>query len=248
MELNVTASPCAQTWIDVSAGALNMQADLKAIEMDAFLAEEYTKPNNTWSSRPTAWHLLSHGEGLCVEEYLRSPNKSIRCVAQRAFESTFQETHAEPRKQDPSFSTSLCTDDQALFEGEYHDYVDFKDIPLPLFSWTRKITVDDTEIMFCSCKTFERCGHFCAHQIAVAQMAYDAAGKTFDGFTHHDVAMRYLLSSMHLAFKSSTPPKSRALFRHLCANEATGPRLAADILQELEIGLSTPDKPAIDRA
>ena len=154
MELNITASPCAQTWIDVSAGALNMQADLKAIEMDAFLAEEYTKPNNTWSSRPTAWHLLSHGEGLCVEEYLRSPNKSMRRVAQRTFESTFQDSHAERRKQDPSFLTSLCTNDQAPLKDKHYDYVDFKDVPLPLFCRTRKITVGDTGIMFCSCNFF----------------------------------------------------------------------------------------------
>ena len=75
--------------LDVSASALNMQADLKAIEMDAFLAKEYTKPNKSWSSRPTACHLLSHGggrakgSGVDVKDFdLKAPCSNSDEVAQ----------------------------------------------------------------------------------------------------------------------------------------------------------------------
>ncbi len=58
---------------------------------------------------------------------------------------------------------------------------------------------------------------------------------TFCGFTNHDIALRYNVSFMYLAYKSSTPKNMNKLFDHVASNEIEGPCIQIQISLKLEI-------------
>jgi hypothetical protein len=66
--------------------------------------------------------------------------------------------------------------------------------PIPIFSRIWSVTVDQTRIMFCSCKHFERIGLLCVHMACVATLCHETSvfashTSKFAGFTHHDIAV-----------------------------------------------------------
>ena len=54
----------------------------------------------------------------------------------------------------------------------------------------------------------------------------------FEGFTHHDVALRYVTSYMHLAFRKSTPTIIRQMYVRLIMSDVDGPLLKISIPSE----------------
>ena len=127
------------------------------------------------------------------------------------------------------------------------DFDDFKNVPIPLFHRIRYVDVDEDGIMRCSCCRFERCDHFCADQISVAELIHAYAGCQFKVFTHHDVAMRYWIIFMHMAYKSSTPRKILHGMHALCNNKVEEPRLRLGIPQSIPVEEPSPVKLALDR-
>ena len=53
------------------------------------------------------------------------------------------------------------------------------EVPVPLFSRIRTVTVDEHNIMRCSCSSFESCGLFYTHCVVVAEAEFEAKDKTF---------------------------------------------------------------------
>ncbi len=89
-------------------------------------------------------------------------------------------------------------------KNEHEPFGPISDVPIPLFEWIRVVNVEKDGIMRCSCFKYENSGIFCEHQCSVAELVYKMNNKTFTGFTHHDVALRYVTSYMHLAFRNTT--------------------------------------------
>ena len=110
-------------------------------------------------------------------EYARIKLKLVKRVGTTRF-------HVEVKEDDMIISPSSPTFDADDTDQFWH-------VPLLLFSQSRQIFIDEKGIMFCTCPIFECRGYFCADQVCVADMVYQASGKILPGFTHHDVACRY---------------------------------------------------------
>ena len=85
--------------MDSSADTLNLQSDIKAAEMEAFMHGEFTRNDQNWSDTPTSARATSFGEGLFNAEYARRKHKSARRVGAREFEVVYdgvpgEETHS----------------------------------------------------------------------------------------------------------------------------------------------------------
>ena len=105
--------------------------------------------------------------------------------------------------------------DMTNLDFDVDDYDDFKHIPIPLFHRFREVSIDNNGVMFCSCCKFECRGYFCADQISVAELVYNASNIPFLGFTHHDIASRYCTDYMYMAYKDTTPDHIQTLLHQL---------------------------------
>ena len=227
--------------LDRSANNLNVQADIKAAEIDTFCHSQYVNNKKNWSTHPTAPYVTAFGEGLISHEYRCSITKKCRRVGQAHFQVTYHptcKTGKTTNKADATFD--LSTD-------EVNAACDFPNVPIPLFSRTRIVTVDKNKLMFCSCAKFECRRLFCADQICVARSVHDHAGSEFLGFTHNDVALRYSSAFMHLGYKKTTPLQVQALFHALASKEVVGPSLNSNIPDTMPIEEPRPYESALDR-
>ena len=64
---------------------------------------------------------------------------------------------------------------------------------------------------------------------------------------HHDVAMRYWIVFMHMAYKSSTPKKFQDYMHAVCNNEVKGPRLRVGIAESILVEEPSRLKTAVER-
>merc|ERR1711966_466643 len=84
------AAPVQPTMnLDTSSTNLNLQANLKAAELDAKLHVEFANTHKLWSDSPSAPYLLSFGEALMVAENLRTEDKTTQRVGSSVFEVTY---------------------------------------------------------------------------------------------------------------------------------------------------------------
>ena len=124
---------------------------------------------------------------------------------------------------------------------------EFSDVPIPLFSRFRTVTVRDDNVMLCDCLKFECRGIPCADQGCVAELVHQSNGAEYKGFTHHDVTLRYRSDYMHLAHKSTTPHHIQMLFHRMQASDIEGPQLRVPIPDSIPILPPTPPRSALDR-
>ena len=82
--------------LDVSSSTLNLQANLKAAQLDACLHAEFSNTNKRWSDLPTSPYLLSFGEALMVSETNLSEHKTSHRVGASVFQ-----THHTPSPDAP---------------------------------------------------------------------------------------------------------------------------------------------------
>ena len=239
--------------MNTSSKTLNLQSSLKATEINSVLHSEYVKRKKNWSDRPTSLHCLSFGEGLFVQQYARALFKDVRRITDRRFELRFNLKQKVLARKNASFGGDVVhgglqdSVDSDAGDMDVDDFDEFKNVPIPLFHRIRYVDVDKDGVMHCSCCKFERCGHFCADQIAVAEFVHAYANCHFKGFTHHDVAMRYWIVFMHMAYKSSTPQKILDCMHSLCNNKVKGPRLRVGIPECIPIEEPSPVRSALDR-
>ena len=68
------------TYMDTSVKNVNIQAAIKAAELDAFCYSEYTNNDKNWSTRPTALFIVFFGEGLVSSKCQQLKTKHTRRV------------------------------------------------------------------------------------------------------------------------------------------------------------------------
>ena len=144
--------------LDTSAQTQNLQAAIKAADLDAMLHMEFTRKNKNWSDKPTSPHTTSFAEGLLKVEYERSKLKNVKRTGSKTFEVEMKDCVNAINPDCPPFDVD--------------DADEFKHVPIPLFHRTRVVTVDDKQTMFCSCSKFECRGYFCADQVCVAEKLF----------------------------------------------------------------------------
>lgn len=118
---------------------------------------------------------------------------------------------------------------------------------LPRFTRIRIVTVNDNNVMYCSCCRFECIGIFCVHQVVTAVEIYNELGEQFDGFTHHDVALRYRSDYMELAYNPLADKDIQMRFHELALADVKGPRLGAEIPSTMKTHDPSKILPALDR-
>ena len=102
-------------------------------------------------------------------------------------------------------------------------------------------------MMLCSCQCFETTGIFCSHQDSVAFAVSNEIGIDWEGFTKHDVDVRWWKSFMYFGYKQSTPHSLLRIFQSLASNDIKGPVLRTDITSSMTLSGRTAEEDALGR-
>ena len=175
-----------------------------------------------WSVLPTSPYLVTTAEDILRQQVGRYKQYSVIRVAQDQFkvhddlenhQTGRHHPQQEEEEDDPLTLWNLpnpSSDDDHDEEEEQHeentgmvgtvqdDQLDQQEgwcPPIPRFTRTRIVTWTEG-IYRCSCCHFERTGIPCVHLYAVAKMLHPQ----WEGFTHHDVAVRWWSSYICHAF------------------------------------------------
>ena len=223
--------------LDTSAKALNTQADLKAAEIEDIVMRDFEKPVKNWSTTSTSQYVTTFAEGL-----LRSINERVHLYrSTRVGESTFHVQFLGDNTSSTKELDNISPDgetivdnvprDNEIMTNPCNDVIgsDLSNVPIPVFDRIRIVNVDQDGIMRCSCCKFEHSGLFCEHLCSVAELIHKMGNEVFVGFSHHDVALRYVTSYMHLAFRKSTPAIIRQMYMKLVMSNGDGPLLKSAI-------------------
>ena len=199
-----------------------MQADLKAAQIKDMIHSEFIKPTKNWSNSLTSKYVLTFPKGLLKAVQDRVHLYSPKRVGLSSFEVHYIGKSVKNDKVDNNQESKVITLPPEEVIGID---VDFEIGPLPIFLRIRRVEISADGVMHCSCCAFENRGFFCEHQFSVATLIYKNKNDEFLGFTHHDVALRYLISYMHLGFRVSTPKSLTEVFTRLMKSDIDGPRL-----------------------
>ena len=96
---------------------------------------------------------------------------------------------------DSSFDVHYIGEDGRV-EVKDSEVYDVLNTPLLLFKRIRRVNVDDGGVMYCSCQQFETTRMFCSHQDSGVFTVSNELGIDWEGFTKHDVAVRWWTSFM----------------------------------------------------
>ena len=226
-----SASMKATMTLKNSSQTLAFQSTILAKKLGEMIHNDYVQKNKLWSNTPTASFTISFAEGLIQEVYKRQPGYVCERVGERMFQVRYVpgnngvETHEQ------------CDDDE---DKKLH-------VALPRFTRIRTVTVDDTNVMYCTCCRFECIGIFCVHQVVTAATIYTELGDPFHGFTHHDIALRYRSDYMELAYNPHADRQIQTCFHELALADVKGPRLGATIPSTLTTHDPRDTLPALDR-
>ena len=88
------------------------------------------------------------------------------------------------------------------------------------------MNLDDDRVMYCSCQRFETTELFWLHQDSVAFAVSNEMGMDWEGFTKHDVAVRWWTSFMYFAYKKSPPHSILRMCHSLATNDVKVPVLS----------------------
>lgn len=215
--------------MDTSAKTLDTQSSLKASEVEELIYYDYQHNKKLWSTSPSALFTTSLGESLIVTTNSQSRLYSCRRIGDAMFEIDFV----------GDMDNSI-----EKFDDQFDDILE---APIPLFSRTHIVSIENDGVMLCTCCSFESGGIYCKHLKKVADTVYAEIGLEFNRFTHHDVALPYNAAYMHLAYKTTTPKHLNALFHHLAKHETFGPRLQVSIPSSITIQSSSEALQAIDQ-
>ena len=217
--------------MDTAAKTLNVQQDVQAELLSELVFGDFDRPHKSWSNNPTAPYTTTFGEGL-----IKGVTDRVKLyLVIRVSENEFQVHY---------IGDNVVGDTESRPSEQGDEYLH---VPLPLFRRIRHVIIEKDGTMMCDCCYFQGCGYFCVHQVAVGTAIHEAHGIEFKGFTHHDIAARYLSGYMHLAYRASTPSKIRAMYHHLACNAIRGPKLRICIPTSMPIQKREEILPAIDR-
>jgi hypothetical protein len=214
--------------LDLSAKTLNTQTSIRVAECDEIIYQEATKTHKKWSNLPTSKYSVSVAEGIMLAMMSRCNKYQSTLVSKTNGKYTFQVTYT------PELNTQ-----ESKMSCEFY--------LIPRFDRLRTVTVHQDETMFCSCCHFERLGLPCVHQAAVATMCSEMTSCRFQGFTHHDISVRWWSKYMYYAYKSSTPSDIISKFHQLALKDVRGPKIHCGNLESMEIVHGKQYLPAIER-
>ena len=152
--------------LDTAANAIGVQQDLKVKDIEEKITADFQKTHKIWSSLPHSSKTTTFGEGLLKNVHDRHIFYEAKCVGLQKFQC-------------------LYVGDE-LNEIKDTDTNEFSNVPIPLFSRVREVSVAQDGTMSCNCYTFESVGHYCAHQVCIAKLVHEANDVEFHGFTHHE--------------------------------------------------------------
>ncbi|KAL3757417.1 LOW QUALITY PROTEIN: hypothetical protein ACHAWU_005148 [Discostella pseudostelligera] len=227
-----SASMKATMTLKNSSQTLALQSTIQAKKLGAMIHSDFVQKNKLWSNSPTASFTLSFAEGLIQAVYQRQQGYVCERIGERVFQVRY---------------VSCTTGDDT--HEQYEDGSEDKKLysALPRFTRIRIVTVDDNNVMYCSCCRFECIGIFCVHQVVTAVEIYNELGEQFDGFTHHDVALRYRSDYMELAYNPLADKDIQMRFHELALADVKGPRLGAEIPSTMATHHPSKILPALDR-
>jgi hypothetical protein len=216
--------------LDLSAKTLNTQTSIRVAECDELIYQEATKTHKKWSNLPTSKYIVSVAEGIMQVMMSRSNKYDAKLVGKTNGKYTFEVTYTP----EVDMQESRASGELSL---------------IPRFERLRIVTVNQDERMFCSCCHFERMGLPCVHQATVATMCLNSQMNScqFQGFTHHDISVRWWTKYMYYAYKSSTPSDIMNKFHQLALKDISGPKICCTNLNAIEIFTANPHLPAIER-
>ncbi len=217
--------------LDTAANNLNAQSDLKAAEIEESIYYDYQCNDKHRSSHPMSPFTTTLCKGIISKKYERAKYYKAKRFSIETFQVAFNEFNEVYEFDEISESAE---DDVMLAK-------------IRLFKRVRVVTINENGIMKCLCCEYEVCSLFCEHQIYVTKLIYKALGETFEGFDHHDSALRWISVYMHLAFCSDTPKSLQLLFDNLLDSGDIGPRLKIQIHDSIGVEEPWEDQPAIDR-
>ena len=235
--------------VNTAAETLNLQTNVKVSGIEEMISNDYLNPDKRWSTNPSAPFLTSFGEGLVSAVYPRVDNYDALRVGARSFQVRYKGHEANMSAYEPSPAGMEAYNEfvRTLPMNENEDEEEFSHVPIPIFERIRDVEIDEYGIMKCSCHRFECSGIFCEQQVCVAKSVHKAAGQEFDGFTHHDVSVRYHSSYMYLAYKKDTQENLQQMYHRLATKDTEGPMLRIDIPETMEIKPRRAHLSALDR-
>lgn len=210
-----------------NAKVLSMQDSLKAAQLNSEALSNVVKPNQKWSDLPCSGHINPFALGLVHSILDRQDLYSVRRISQREFEVACS-ICVEPFTEDPRI-TEQC--------------------PIPRFNRIRRVVVDDDGTCHCSCCYFQQVGIPCPHMAQVFEALHASTRKSWDGFLHTDVSLRWWNAYNYYAYRFPGHGNLTRLFHRLRQNDVTGPKLPIDLLTHtvMSVEAPTPEISAIYR-
>jgi hypothetical protein len=176
--------------MDTSAKMINTQTDIKVAELEEMTYRDVHFRYKRWSQLPTAPYTVTNAQGILNKMMSRIPFYEAKMVDVRIF----QVFYIGPPGLENMKLNELSKEDMSL------------DRTIPVCSRIRTVSVDSQGAMICTCCLFERQGLPCTHQACVTDLCHKSLGRSFAGFTHHDVHERWRSDYMHYAYENSTHP------------------------------------------
>jgi len=216
--------------LDLSARTLNTQTSMRVAECEEIIYQEATRTHKKWSTLPTSKYTVTVAEGIMQDMMSRCDQYRAKLVSRTECIATFQVSYTQVVNMHESRESSNYS-------------------LIPRFVRIRTVTVHQDGTMFCTCNHFERLGLPCVHQASVATTCLKSQMNCgpFQGFTHHDISVRWWSNYMYYAYKSSTPSDMIKKFHQLAINDIRGPKLHCPNINSMEIVNSDPYLPAIER-
>jgi hypothetical protein len=220
--------------LDSSANTINIQSSIKVQECEDIIFQDATQTHKKWSNLPTSEHTTSGGEGILQGMMSKIDHYVAKLIMRQTETSTFQVCYTKTSTEDmvvkelPGTILNMGNDTEKEKNDSMGDNAQLS--PIPILSRIRSVTVDQTGTMFCSCKHFERISLPCVHMACVTTLCHDTSvfaphTSKFAGFTHHDIAVRWWISYMYYAYRSSTPSHIIEKYHLLAMNPIKGPKM-----------------------
>ena len=174
-----SVKPCST--MTKSARSLSLQSNMKGMQIE----EEgmlNISTRSLWSNRPTADHITTAANSILHQLYELKDKYKSRRTGQFTWELCFVSSEVNNMSE-----TDLEKRPGSIIANS----------PIPRFKRIRRVTVCKDGSAICSCYHYERTGLGCQHIMHVFSKEFPE----WNGFTHHDVDIRWWNLYLHYGYK-----------------------------------------------
>ena len=201
-----SVKPCHT--IDNAGRSLSLQGELKVHSIESQVAKDVSE-KCLWSNLPTSGYLTTYAEGIVHSIFERIPNYQCQFVSRFKW----------------YVKHNVCSSIEDIRTVENIN------CPIPRFRRTRVVNCTDDGFLKCSCCHFERTGFGCVHIAVVIKHHFPL----WNGYTHHDVSVRWWSSYIKSAFRPEFKALSN-LFAAQMNNEILGPMIPSmEVIQNIPV-------------